>query len=83
MVDNNILFVRNDAAAGQEALAKAQEIGLDRNSLAADPMFVDMENGDFRFRDGSPAIKLGIAPITKYGIQEPCGLQRAYGHLAR
>jgi hypothetical protein len=44
-------------------------------------MFVDPENGDFRFKDGSPALKLGIKPLEKYGIQEPSGLQTEYGHL--
>jgi hypothetical protein len=44
-------------------------------------MFVDPENGDYRFKEGSPALMLGIAPLEKYGIQEPCGLQSEYQHL--
>jgi hypothetical protein len=32
-------------------------------SLAVDPLFVDPENGDFRFKPGSPALKMGIVPI--------------------
>ena len=81
MADNNILFVTDDSAAGDEALAKAQALGLNLNSVAADPMFVDLEKGDFRFKDGSPALRLGIAPITKYGIQEPYGLTEEYGYV--
>ncbi len=81
MTDNNIFFVTDDPTASDEALKKAQAIGLDPNSIAADPMFVDMEKGDFRFKEGSPAIKLGITPITEYGIQEPYGLQKTYKHL--
>jgi hypothetical protein len=31
--------------------------------LDADPLFVDAEGGDYRFRPGSPAFELGIEPI--------------------
>ena len=37
--------------------------GLDVNSLIADPLFVDPENGDFTLKPGSPAFKLGFKPI--------------------
>jgi hypothetical protein len=63
------------------ALERSRALGHDGYSVAADPMFVDPESGDFRFRDGSPALKLGIKPLEEYGIQEPCGLQEGYGHL--
>ena len=29
--------------------------GMDKNSIHADPMFVDYKNGDFRLKEGSPA----------------------------
>jgi len=32
-----------------------EKSGFDRTSICADPQFVDMERGDFRLKDGSPA----------------------------
>jgi hypothetical protein len=43
--------------------AEWQALGLDRNSLIADPQFVNAAGYDFRFRPGSPALKLGFQPI--------------------
>jgi hypothetical protein len=40
-----------------------QEMGKDQHSIYADPLFVDVENFDFRLKNGSPAFKLGFKPI--------------------
>jgi hypothetical protein len=37
--------------------------GLDRESLIADPLFVNPDQGDFALRPDSPALKLGIKSI--------------------
>ncbi len=37
--------------------------GQDRSSVFADPLFKDPAHGDWSFREGSPALALGIAPI--------------------
>jgi hypothetical protein len=37
--------------------------GHDAHSVVADPMFTDARHDDFRFREGSPALKMGFLPI--------------------
>jgi len=41
--------------------------GAPPETLQADPLFVDAENGDYRFTDGSAALKLGIKPVDVTG----------------
>jgi len=45
------------------ALAQWQAAGYDVHSLVADPLFTDPAKDDYTLRPGSPALKLGIAPI--------------------
>ncbi len=45
-----------------------QKRGYDKNSLYADPMFVDPDNGDFTLKPDSPALKLGFEPIDLTGV---------------
>lgn len=51
----------------------------DANSLAGDPMYVDPASGDFRVRDGSPALKLGFLnfPMDQFGVVSPALKARA------
>ena len=35
-----------------------------RNNIAGDPLFVDIENGDYHLRANSPAIDAGITPLA-------------------
>ena len=43
----------------------------DIHSIVADPLFVDAENGDYRLKPDSPALKLGFQPIdvARIGIR--------------
>ncbi len=61
--DSNIYFCAADPSLGKEMLKTQQNNGVDKHSKAADPLFVDPENGDFRFKPNSPALKMGIVPI--------------------
>ena len=51
-------------------LEQWRQLGRDKNSIVADPMFVDPERYDFRLDPNSPAIELGFKPFdyTKAGV---------------
>jgi hypothetical protein len=70
--DRNIYFCTKDPDFGASDLKDAQKHGVEINSLIADPMFTDIENEDFSFKAGSPALKLGIrqpVPVDSTGLQ--------------
>jgi len=70
--DFNIYYSAADIDAGKKMLKQQRQNGVDKNSQSVDPMFVDPENGDFSFKPGSPAIKMGIKPIdvSKAGLKK-------------
>ena len=70
--DYNIYYCKADNSRSDSILKKLQGDGVDTNSRAADPMFVDPENGDFRFKPGSPALEMGIVPfdMSKVGLRK-------------
>jgi len=47
-----------------------QALGQDKDSVIADPLFVDVEHHDFRLKPDSPALKLGFKPFdySKAGL---------------
>jgi hypothetical protein len=50
--------------------------------LAADPLFVDPENGDFRLKPNSPALRMGFVPfdLRKVGLRpDKQGARPTYG----
>ncbi|MDA7917100.1 right-handed parallel beta-helix repeat-containing protein [Akkermansiaceae bacterium] len=70
--DHNIYFCAGNPSLGQSFLGQKQKEGVDKNSLAQDPLFIDPANGDFRFHPDSPAHKLGIKAIdlSKIGLRK-------------
>lgn len=46
--------------------------GCDADSLSGDAMFVDAAKGDFRVKDGSPALKTGFEnfPMDRFGVKK-------------
>ena len=61
--DRNLYFSTADPHWGRAHIEAEQGYGSEMNSVVADPMFVDAENGDFGLREGSPALALGFEPI--------------------
>ena len=67
-VDENLYFSKTDAMKD-----KFTAVGWDLNSIVADPQFVDPANGDFRVREGSPAMEIGFEnfPMDQFGVKKP------------
>lgn len=62
--DFNIYYCKSDNSLAEKTLNSLQKNdNSDSNSLATDPLFVDIDNGDFRFKPDSPALELGIKQI--------------------
>lgn len=61
--DHNLIWQWDGQPDG--SLDMMRENGLDLNSVVADPLFVDPENGDFRLRPESPALKMGFQQIPQ------------------
>jgi parallel beta-helix repeat protein len=40
-----------------------QQQGMDRHSIIADPLFISPEQGNFRLKPNSPALKIGFKPL--------------------
>jgi hypothetical protein len=70
-MDSNLYYHPTNPNWMNEHFAKMREVGKEQSSLFADPMFIDPEGGNFGFKEGSPALKLGIEPldVSKMGMQ--------------
>ena len=51
-----------------ESFADWQALGLDRRSVVADPLFIDPERGDFRFKVGAKRDLRGFVPFALDGF---------------
>jgi hypothetical protein len=50
-----------------------RQSGRDEHSIVADAQFVDSARGDYRVKDGSPALELGFVnfAMNRFGVQKP------------
>ena len=71
-IDSNLLHVPGKKEP-EPAAQLQRQAHQDGKSLAADAMFIDPENGDYRVKPDSPALKLGFEnfPMDQFGVQKP------------
>ena len=71
-MDYNLVH-RAGVTETKPAAKLAEQSKRDANSIVADAMFIDPAGGDFRVKDGSPALKLGFVnfPMDQFGVQKP------------
>ena len=62
-MDSNLYYHPADPNWMDEHFSKMRTVGKEKASLFGNPMFIDPEAGNFGFREGSPALKLGIEPL--------------------
>lgn len=62
-IDRNIYFSKTDSLEWGQYLSWARSLGKEMNSIHADPLFEDIENGVFRLSPESPAIPLGFKQV--------------------
>ena len=63
--DNNLYWKVGDGEISFAGMtfSQWQEKGMDKNSLIADPLFVNPDKFDFRLKENSPAFKIGFVPF--------------------
>jgi len=66
-------LVQKDGGTSVPATRLRQQSGRDENSIIADAEFIDPAHGDYRVKNGSPALALGFAnfPMDDFGVQKP------------
>jgi hypothetical protein len=72
-LDHNLYWSATNPESAQGQLTALQEAGHERHGVAADPGFVDVENGDFSISNKSPALGIGFRSIdmASIGLQAP------------
>ena len=71
-IDRNIYFNVSDPKAADKYLEWAREKGREKKSIQENPLFLDVENGDFRLSPDSPALKLGFRPFELDAGRKVC-----------
>jgi hypothetical protein len=67
------LMQNSGATSSAPATQLQEQSGRDEHSIVADAQFVDPAHGDYRVKDGSPALALGFVnfPMDRFGVQKP------------
>jgi len=70
-LDYNLMH--REGATNAPATRLRGQGGRDEHSIVADAQFVDPARGDYRVKEGSPALSLGFAnfPMDRFGVQKP------------
>jgi hypothetical protein len=70
-LDYNLMH--REGAASAPAIRLHEQSGRDQHSLVADAQFVDPAHGDYRVKEGSPALSLGFDNFSmdRFGVQKP------------
>ncbi|MCL4181653.1 MAG: PDZ domain-containing protein [Verrucomicrobia bacterium] len=70
-LDHNLMH--RDGATNAPATELQKQSGRDEHSIVADAQFVDPARGDYRVKDGSPALALGFVnfPMDRFGVRTP------------
>ena len=71
-MDYNLIH-QPGAAHPQPATALQAQSQRDANSLVGNAQFIDPAHGDYRVKEGSPALALGFQnfPMNQFGVQNP------------
>jgi len=66
-------LVHQQAATNAPATRLQGQSGRDEHSIVANAQFVDPAQGDYRVKEGSPALSLGFVnfPMDRFGVQKP------------
>ena len=69
-VDYNLV---HESGAKRRPATTLQKFGSDKHSIIADAMFIDPVAGDYRVKEGSPALELGFKnfPMDRFGVTCP------------
>ncbi len=65
-IDYNMYFETGMPHSSQEQLNELREQGVEKNSLAENPLFEGFEKENFQLKENSPAFTLGIQQIEFY-----------------
>ena len=70
-IDDNLL--QRAGTTNAPAVNLQHQSGRDEHSLIGDAQFVDPATGDYRVKDGSPALALGFVnfPMDQFGVRSP------------